>query len=301
MLDGELNALVSVILPVYNCERFISLAIESILNQTYRNIELIIINDGSNDKTLDIVNGYSYDSRLKIVSRENRGLVYSLNEAIALASGEYIARMDADDISMPDRIEKQVAFLANNSDVAIVGSRTILIDEGGAQIGKCHRPLSDEGIRNHLYYGSPFAHPSIMYNLNVLSKEDLKYLTEDYPAEDLGLFLRISSKHKVCNLKQPLLKYRLTKSGISNTQNIKQRKKSSQLRISNFSNSKEQTDFVLAIDSDSSLCKYMFDLTRCLISLFISNVLKHQYNVSIFLVYLKALRRKILSGKLSAF
>ena len=224
-LGNILDKLVSVVLPVYNCERFIGQAIESILNQTYKNIELIVIDDGSNDNSLTIINSYSYDPRLIIVSRENKGLVYSLNEAIGLAKGQYIARMDSDDISMLDRLETQVDFFADNNDVAIVGSRTILIDEEGELIGKCHRPLSDEAIHSYLYYGSPLTHPSIMYNLHVLSKYDIKYRAEDYPAEDLGLFLRISSKNKIRNLKQPLLKYRITKSGISNTQKLKQNKK----------------------------------------------------------------------------
>lgn len=296
-LASESNALVSVILPVYNCERFIGQAIESILNQTYINIELIVINDGSNDDTLNIVDKYANDSRLIIVSRENRGLVYSLNEAIGLANGKYIARMDADDISMPDRIERQVDFLTTNNNVAIVGSRTILINEYGQQIGKCHKALSDGATQSHFYYGSPLAHPSVMYNLNILSKNEIKYSAEDYPAEDLGLFLRISRKYKIRNIKQPLLKYRITKSGISNTQKTKQQQKSSQLRLCHFSSNKKQADFVLAIDSEASFGKYWLRLTLALSKLLIMSVVDNQVSPFILVIYFKALRRKILMGK----
>ncbi|EOW9245400.1 glycosyltransferase family 2 protein [Vibrio cholerae] len=289
---NDTNDLVSVILPVYNCERFVGLAIESILNQTYKNIELIVIDDGSTDNSFKIVNSYSQDLRLVVLSRENKGLVYSLNEAIGIANGKYIARMDADDISMPCRIQKQVDFLVKNRDVAIVGSRTILIDEDGTQIGKCHRPLSNRTVRSYFYYGSPLAHPSIMYNLNLLSKDEIKYIADDYPAEDLGVFLRISKKHKICNIKQPLLKYRVTDSGISNTNRKKQEDKSYQLRLSYFSNGKVNTSFVRSIDSKASFGSYVLRLTFDFAKLFFMNP-------TVVVVYLKVLRRKILIARRS--
>lgn len=298
-LVSDYNNLVSVILPVYNCERFIGLAIESILNQTYSNIELIVVDDGSTDNSLKIINSYSYDPRLVVVSRENKGLVYSLNEAIGVASGKYIARMDADDISLPDRVEKQVDFLVKNQDVAIVGSRTILIDEDGIEIGKCKRPLSNSSVRSYFYYGSPLAHPSITYNLNILSKDEIEYLADDYPAEDLGLFLRISKKHKICNISKPLLKYRITESGISNSNKTRQQKKSNELRVSHFLDVKEQMGFVLAIDSKESLYKYSLQLTIDFIKLLLMEVKINKINWSSFVVYFKVLRRKILIGKSS--
>jgi len=294
-LVSKLDLLVSVILPVYNCERFIGQAIESILNQTYKNIELIVIDDGSNDDSLKIINSYLYDSRLIVISRENKGLVYSLNEGIALANGKYIARMDADDISMLDRVEKQVGFFTKNHDVAIVGSRIILIDENSREVAKCHRPLSNPAIQSYFYYGSALAHPSIMYNLNVLSKNEIYYFPEDYPAEDLGLFLRISKQHKICNIRKPLLKYRLTEAGISNTNKKKQQDKSSQLRVSHFSSNRKQVEFVLAVDSKLSLLKYLIQLTYCLARLLFTNEIHNHLIIPMLVIYLKALRRKILT------
>ncbi|MEH8221899.1 glycosyltransferase [Aeromonas veronii] len=291
---SDLDNLVSVILPVYNCERFIGQAIESILNQTYKNLELIVIDDGSNDDSLSIINSYKYDVRLMVISRENKGLVFSLNEGISLANGKYIARMDADDISIIDRIEKQVSFFKRNNDVAILGSRTILIDESNQVIGRCHRPLSDIAIKSYFFYGSPLAHPSIMYNLNILSKDEVKYLKEDYPAEDLGLFLRVSRKHKIYNIKEPLLKYRVTASGISNTNKRKQQDKSSQLRVSHFSGNEKEVNFVLAIDRDTSLFSYFRQLTTCLVTLLFVCGVNNEISISIMAVYIKALRRKIL-------
>ena len=105
-----MTPLVSVVLPVYNAEEYISEALKSILNQTYDNLEVVVVNDGSTDHSLHVIRSLA-DKRVKIISRENRGLVASLNEGIDAASGDYIARMDADDISHPERISKQIRLL----------------------------------------------------------------------------------------------------------------------------------------------------------------------------------------------
>lgn len=122
--------LISVIMPVYNGEKYLASAIESILNQTYDYFELIIINDGSTDNSMDIINNYAkMDNRILVVSRKNRGLVYTLNEAIKISTGEYIARMDADDISHTLRFEKQVYLLNDNPNLYLVGTDFELIFE----------------------------------------------------------------------------------------------------------------------------------------------------------------------------
>jgi len=121
-VDKDINmSKVSVIMSVYNGEKFLSQAIESILSQTFIDFEFIIINDGSHDGSLDIIRSY-HDQRMKLISRENRGLISSLNEAISLANGQYLARMDADDVSLPERLARQVSFLDNHSEIAVCGT-----------------------------------------------------------------------------------------------------------------------------------------------------------------------------------
>jgi len=115
---------VSIVMSVYNAQKYLDEAIESILNQTYSNFEFIIINDGSTDKSLEIIENYAKkDSRIIVINRENKGLIYSLNEGIRKANGKYIARMDADDISLPQRLEKQVEFMEKNKNIGICGTQ----------------------------------------------------------------------------------------------------------------------------------------------------------------------------------
>ena len=112
-------------MPVYNGEKYLQEAIESILNQTFKDFEFIIINDGSTDKTLEIIKSFT-DPRIKLITQENRGIIYSLNKGITESRGKYIARMDADDISLPERLEKEYRFLEQNPNYGIVGT-TFLI------------------------------------------------------------------------------------------------------------------------------------------------------------------------------
>ena len=121
--------IVSVILPVYNEEKYIGSAVDSILSQSLKNIELIIIDDGSTDKTLSILQTYKKDSRVRIVSQENSGLATALNNGIAISQGKYIARQDADDLSVQDRLEKQVNYMDLHPDIGILGSNYHTIDE----------------------------------------------------------------------------------------------------------------------------------------------------------------------------
>lgn len=245
--------LVSVILPVYNGEEYLQEAIDSILQQTYKNIEFIIINDGSTDKTDEIVNKYKHEPKLIYINRNNKGLVYSLNEGISLASGFYIARMDADDIAFPSRISKQVEYFEKYNDIAVLGSRVECIDENGQYVKCCRRPLSDVNIYTHFIYGTPLAHPSVMFNMKIIQKIDLKYLSDAYPAEDLDLWMRLSEKYKLNNIKEPLLKYRINTKGVSGNNRTFQKKKSKDLRCSFFIKNKRAVEFIDFIDSSSRI------------------------------------------------
>ena len=133
--DNQMVPLLSVLMPVYNVEQYVAEAIESILNQTFNNFELIIIDDGSTDASRVIASEYAKkDHRIRFYSRENRGIVKTRNELLLLAQGKYFAIMDGDDISYPTRLEEQLNFLVNSNDYLIVGCRDLLIDPEGDPI-----------------------------------------------------------------------------------------------------------------------------------------------------------------------
>src|SRR5213082_3006291 len=131
-----MSPVVSVLMPVYNAQRYLPAAVESILGQTFRDFEFIIIDDGSTDRSGEILRKFAAeDPRIKLISRPNTGYVVALNEALSCASGEFVARMDADDISLPTRFERQVAYLREHTDCVLVGTNVITMDSDGAMIG----------------------------------------------------------------------------------------------------------------------------------------------------------------------
>ncbi|HGF6562056.1 glycosyltransferase [Providencia sp. wls1922] len=210
-----MKELVSVILPVYNAEKFLHDSLNSVINQSYSNLEIIVIDDGSSDNSLSIIKNFN-DKRIKIISRENKGLIHSLNEGLNIAKGNYIARMDADDIARSDRIETQLKFLLKNKDISIVGSYANLIDENGVNIGIKKKPSSDLTIKTICFFGSPFIHPAVMFN-KLLIKEQLYYSNEFIHAEDYELWSRLVAceKFKFFNIKDTLLDYRIVSTSVS--------------------------------------------------------------------------------------
>lgn len=213
--------LVSVIVPVFNAENYIYECIESLINQTYSNLEIIIIDDGSNDKSLDVIQSF-VDDRIKLYSRENIGLIATLNEALSYCAGRFIARMDADDISINTRIETQVLYLLNNKKVGLVGSSFIRIDKDGNEIGKGFVHLNHKDIMASFFFGNSMCHPSVMFNLDVV-RTDLKYNQRYNTIEDFELWMRLSRKYIIHNLNEPLLLYRVLDSSIT-SQNLLQQK-----------------------------------------------------------------------------
>lgn len=208
-------ARVSVVMSVYNGKKFIREAIESVLSQTFEDFEFIIVDDCSNDGTLEIARSYTSDKRIKIITNErNMGLTRSLNAGIRYASARYIARMDGDDISLPERLERQVDFLDKNRDVGLLGSAACLIDEDGTILRIMPVTEDNEGIQRTLLRRNCFVHSSIMFRRDVF-EEIGGYRDEFECAEDYDLILRISEHCKVHNLKDILCKYRLNKNGIS--------------------------------------------------------------------------------------
>ncbi|WP_223549304.1 glycosyltransferase family 2 protein [Aestuariivivens sp. NBU2969] len=197
--------LVSVIMPVYNCELYVKEAVESILYQTYENFELIILDDASTDNTVKIVSEIK-DSRIKFIKKNiNTGYTTSLNLGVELAKGKYIARMDGDDVSLPERFEKQVAFLEEQSDVVVCGAWYISIGTGVIK----PYPEMHEANKLRLLEGTCFAHPTIMLRKSVLVENQLKYDVFSEPAEDYALWVDLLQYGRFYNLQEPLLKYRI--------------------------------------------------------------------------------------------
>lgn len=203
------HPLVSVIMPVHNGERYLSEAIESILNQTYKNIEFIILNDGSTDATASILSHYEAKERINVHQFEkNRGIIEVLNEGISLAKGKYIARMDADDISLSTRFEKQVEFLENHPNHALVGCKIELVF-GGRKPSGIYPQLysSSEKLRISSLFYCPFSHPTIMMRTSIA--QELGYRSSYIKTEDYELWNRLLQHHLAANLEERLLFYRM--------------------------------------------------------------------------------------------
>lgn len=210
---------ISVIMSTYNCGKYIRQAIDSILNQSFRDIEFLIIDDASNDNTLDIINKIAgVDNRIRVfVNPVNLGLTKNLNRLITLAQGKYIARMDADDIAIPTRLETQKSVLDNNPSYDLVFSDTLLIQENGTFICPSWRPTKLKNILKALEYRNYIPHPTVMVRKNVF-KENL-YNEIFKTAQDYELWKRLYRKgYKFYYVKQILLEQRIR---ISSSRNIK--------------------------------------------------------------------------------
>ncbi|WKS95141.1 glycosyltransferase family 2 protein [Riemerella columbina] len=210
------NPLISVVMSVYNAEKYLAKAIDSILNQTYNNFEFIIIEDCSSDGSLEIIKEYAAkDNRIKILQKKEnkgtRGFIENLNWGIQSAKGKYIARMDADDISHLQRFEKQVQYLEQNPEVFIVGAHINFIDEEGKIIGEKKAPITPEQISYTILKSIPLFHPVIMFR-----NEAVHYRENIWYCEDYELYLRLMTEGKIMtNLDEKLLDYRLLTSSIS--------------------------------------------------------------------------------------
>ncbi len=196
-------------MPVYNAEKYLKQAIESILIQTYKDFEFLIFNDGSTDNSLDIIKSFK-DKRITIINHSKTvGYVTHLNHGLKIARGKIIARMDADDISLPKRFERQIYYLENNPSISLVGCFGYLINSDGKQIGKLPKPVGSEHIRKScLYYGSHI-HPTIMFRKVIINKIG-NYREKYLYVEDIDLYYRlIFSGYMTDNIPEYLFKYRV--------------------------------------------------------------------------------------------
>lgn len=221
---------VTILMPVFNGELFLREAIQSILDQHYQDFELLIFNDGSTDSSREIINSFA-DKKITVYHDvENRGYVSRLNHGISIAKGEYIARMDADDVSHPSRLKTQVEFMDEFAEFGICGTSIEIIDEAGLSLGNGQRYSEDEMLKIKLLADACFAHPTVMIRRSILVTNNLWYSENFAPAEDYKLWFDLSLKTKLANLSDILLKYRTHSQQITRTQKDIQKKVTDAIR-----------------------------------------------------------------------
>lgn len=201
---------VSVVMAAYNSRDTIAEAVGSVLAQSLRDFELIVVDDGSSDGTAGVAASFG-DGRVRCVrNRRNLGLPASLNRGLSCARGRYVARMDADDVMLPDRLRVQAEFLSAHSGISIVGSDYVIF-KGGAAVGRRRMPVTDDEIRGAALNHSPFCHPTVMARREVF--ERFRYDTRFRCCQDYELWSRVLTEFKAANIPQALLKYRLSENG----------------------------------------------------------------------------------------
>jgi glycosyltransferase involved in cell wall biosynthesis len=209
------NPKISVILSVYNAEATIELAIKSILAQTFRDFEFLILDDGSTDNTPNLIRKFK-DPRIKIYKQKNAGIVRSLNKLIYLARADLLARQDADDVSHPERLQKQFKFMAQNPSYGIVGTQAFIFNNGFKTDRVLRHPTSNRDLQYALNFNNPFVHSSILMRKKaIISSGCYKGHKKNFFPEDYDLWVRVSSKYLVANLNEFLVDYHETKDSLS--------------------------------------------------------------------------------------
>jgi len=200
---------ITVLMPAYNAAEYISGAITSVLNQTFTNFELLIINDGSTDATRQIIESFS-DTRIVLINQPNKGISHALNTGLRLARSAYIARFDADDICHKERLQKQLDFLLSHPQYIITGSDAEYISESGNHLCffKC-RGHSHEEIIGDIYSCCPFTHSAVMYKKEVVIQCG-GYSIHAHTFEDYLLWIQLAQYGKLYNLPEPLIKVRFS-------------------------------------------------------------------------------------------
>lgn len=220
---------VSVIIPVYNGGDYLYQAVESMLRQTYFDIEVICIDDGSTDSSRLVLESFK-DPRVKVISRENKGLVATLNQGISISKYRYVARMDADDVSLPNRLEKQIRYMKKKK-LAVVGCSYEYISPEGKSLNCRMMPSSILFTRFLLDFGSSLCHPSVVFDKDLLGR-NFYYSETAIACEDYELWLRLSQLNvPMANVREVLFRYRVLASSVSRTLSDRQKSGSVQLLL----------------------------------------------------------------------
>ncbi len=210
---------ISVLMPVYNTSKYISKTLDSVLAQTFTDFEIITVDDGSTDNSMEILKSYSVkDSRVKVFQNEgNRGVSYSLNHALRHTSAPLVVRMDSDDIMVKDRLEKQYAYMQQNPDCVVLGGQEIYIDENDEITGNTRYPLTDTEIKRKFFQFQPIADPTSMYNRAKIPSEVFYFDESLTVAEGLDLYFRLFKYGKFANLEDPIVLYRQRQGSLFST------------------------------------------------------------------------------------
>lgn len=220
----DLNKKVTVLMPVYNAEKFLHSAIESILSQSFKDFDLLIIDDGSTDSSYSIIHSFN-DSRIQYLKNEqNVGIVDTLNKGLDMIASSYIVRMDSDDWAYPNRIEKQVAFMDQHPKIAISGTSIQKFNEN-RNLKIINVKTDPQDIKTQLLFDNALMHPTVIMRNSVLNQSNYRYNNEHIAMEDFGLWQNVSLKHELGNLSDVLLKYRVNNEGISQQAKKDERKR----------------------------------------------------------------------------
>lgn len=288
----ESQPLVSVIMPAYNAEKYIQKSIQSIIDQLYNNWELLVIDDGSTDNTQQIVIGFSgKDDRIKLFKNENnKGLVQARNKGLELSRGKYIANLDSDDIAKQNRLVEQVSFLENNPEYVLLGSACDIINTEGETTSIVTRDLPNDHIPTLLLFSNYFINSTSMM-LASLAKE-IKYAADTPLSEDYQLFVSLSKRGTIGNLRKSLVQYRVHETNISKEKAIDLRRATQNIqRKQLISMGVEFTDENLLIHNtlvEGTYKKFGFKLSHLedwLINLVRVNEVNKTYPVPIFNYY----------------
>lgn len=214
----------SVLMPVFNSEQFVADAIKSILKQSFKDFEFLILDDASTDKSFEIIKDFeNKDPRIKVFQNEkNLGVVESRNKLINLSKGRYIAWIDSDDIALENRFEKQIKFLEEHSEIGMVGAYPVIIDENGRKTGKWWFETDPQKLKIELFFHSPFLSSSVVIRKSALPQN---FYDSKFPvAEDFDLYSKISEHSEITNIPEILVEYRINSKGLSksNTEKMEQ-------------------------------------------------------------------------------
>lgn len=248
--------IVSVVMPVYNCEKYLREAIESILSQTFKDFELIIVVGSSTDSTDLILESYlEKDNRIKVFHQEAEGLVAALNMGCLQAKGQYIARMDADDRCLQQRLERQVRYMETHPEIGILGTWAWYIDETGRQVDSARMLINPRLIEFHLYFANCIIHSSVIMRREILETLGF-YNPEALHAEDYELWSRATGITKISVLPEILLESRIWRGSVSNLESEVQKQTVARIRremISVLLGSEVSADLIVSAHKTANL------------------------------------------------
>jgi glycosyltransferase involved in cell wall biosynthesis len=213
------QSLVSVLLPVYNAEKHLSETLFSIIGQTYKNLEILAINDGSTDNSEAILEKFAkVDKRIRVINKENGGIVSALNRGIEESKGDFLSRIDADDINFPDKIEREMAIMLSDDSIVLVCSSFEVMDENGGFLYRDILPTRSEDIWRLMFSINPIGHSTVLLRKSAVEAVG-RYSKDCGPVEDYDLWTKLISRGKVIGISDPLLRFRSNPNGITQTKN----------------------------------------------------------------------------------